>query len=128
MIAQAFNFDISDQLKADLKTWRSRASGIGALGLIAFLFLLCAIADLVTGYPYQAIIFLLAAVALAFAVTVAAEFMGAEYGIGYLIMQASRTLNTEVVLIGTVVIGIESFALDRSLRLATNYITRWTER
>ncbi|MBV9390877.1 MAG: ABC transporter permease [Verrucomicrobia bacterium] len=68
------------------------------------------------------------AIALAFAVTVAAEFMGAEYGIGYLIMQASRTLNTEVVLIGTVVIGIESFALDRSLRLATNYITRWTER
>ena len=35
MIAQAFNFDISDQLRADLKTWRSRASGIGALGLIA---------------------------------------------------------------------------------------------
>ena len=68
------------------------------------------------------------AVALAFAVTVAAEFMGAEYGIGYLIMQASRTLNTEVVLIGTFVIGIEAFVLDRLLQQVTHYITRWTEK
>jgi taurine transport system permease protein len=68
------------------------------------------------------------AIALAFAITVAAEFMGAEYGIGYLIMQASRTLNTEVVLIGTFVIGIEAFVLDQLLRLGTHYITRWTER
>jgi taurine transport system permease protein len=68
------------------------------------------------------------AIALAFAVTVAAEFMGAEYGIGYLIMQASRTLNTEVVLIGTFVIGVESFVIDRLLRSGTNYITRWSER
>jgi hypothetical protein len=35
MTAQAFNFEISEQLRADLRTWRSRASGVGVLGLLA---------------------------------------------------------------------------------------------
>jgi taurine transport system permease protein len=67
-------------------------------------------------------------IALAFAIAVAAEFMGAEYGIGYLIMQASRTLNTEVVLIGTFIIGIEAFVIERFLKLCSDRITRWTEK
>jgi taurine transport system permease protein len=67
-------------------------------------------------------------IALAFAITVAAEFMGAEYGIGYLIMQASRTLNTEVVIIGTLIIGIEAFVLESLLIVCSDYITRWTEK
>jgi len=66
--------------------------------------------------------------ALSFAITVAAEFMGAEYGIGYLIMQASRTLNTEVVIIGTLTIGLEAFLLERILKVCSEYITRWTEK
>jgi len=67
-------------------------------------------------------------IALAFAVTVAVEFMGAKYGIGYLIMQASRTLNTEVVILGTIVIGLEAFLLDRILQAISNRVTRWTEK
>src|ERR1700730_4308472 len=67
-------------------------------------------------------------IALAFAIAVAAEFMGAEYGIGYLIMQASRTLNTEVVLIGTFIIGIEAFVIERLLKICSDYVTRWTEK
>ncbi len=67
-------------------------------------------------------------IALAFAITVAAEFMGAEYSIGYLIMQASRTLNTEVVVIGTFIIGIEASVLERLLKTGSDYITRWTEK
>ena len=67
-------------------------------------------------------------IALAFAITVAAEFMGAEYGIGYLIMQASRTLNTEVVLIGTFIIGIEAFLLEKLVKGSSDYFTRWTEK
>ena len=38
-----------------------------AAATIAVLFVLCALADLVTGYPYQAVLFLLAAGALGFA-------------------------------------------------------------
>lgn len=67
-------------------------------------------------------------IALAFAVTVAVEFMGAKYGIGYLIMQASRTLNTEVVILGTIIIGLEAFIIERLLQLVSKRITRWTEK
>lgn len=66
-------------------------------------------------------------IALSFAVTVAVEFMGAKYGVGYLIMQASRTLNTEVVILGTIIIGIEAFLLERLLKIISSKATKWTE-
>ncbi|WP_308796853.1 ABC transporter permease [Agromyces silvae] len=64
--------------------------------------------------------------ALAFAVVVAAEFQGADVGIGRLIMQASRTLNTPVVLLGTVVIAIMAVLLDVAISRLSAYITRWS--
>jgi ABC-type nitrate/sulfonate/bicarbonate transport system permease component len=64
--------------------------------------------------------------ALAFAVIVAAEFQGADVGIGRLIMQASRTLNTPVVLLGTVVIAIMAVLLDLGISRLSRYITRWS--
>jgi ABC-type nitrate/sulfonate/bicarbonate transport system permease component len=63
--------------------------------------------------------------ALAFAVVVAAEFLGADAGIGRLIMQASRTLNTAVVLLGTVVIAILAVLLDTAISRISGYLTRW---
>jgi len=65
--------------------------------------------------------------ALAFAVIVAAEFLGAEAGVGRLIMQASRTLNTPVVLIGTIVIALEAVAVDRLIKTVSGRVTRWSE-
>ncbi len=47
------------------------------------------------------------AAALARVVVVSAEYLGAQNGIGYLILQASNSLNTSVVLIGTAT-GIEA--------------------
>ena len=66
--------------------------------------------------------------ALAFAVIVAAEMIGAEAGLGRLIMLASRTLDTPVILLGTVVIGIEAYVLDRIVRLVSLRSTRWADR
>lgn len=66
-------------------------------------------------------------IALSFALTVAAEFMGAESGIGALIMLSSRTLNTEVVLLGTIIIGIEAFLLERVTHFVTGLLTAWAE-
>jgi ABC-type nitrate/sulfonate/bicarbonate transport system permease component len=66
--------------------------------------------------------------ALAFAIVVAAEFMGAESGIGALIMLASRTLNTPVVLLGTIIIGLEAFLLERVIRFVSVRLTSWVER
>ncbi|WP_103500709.1 MULTISPECIES: ABC transporter permease [Streptomyces] len=64
--------------------------------------------------------------ALAFAVVVAAEFQGADAGIGRLIMSASRTLNTPVVLLGTIVIAILAVLLDLAISRISAYITRWS--
>lgn len=64
--------------------------------------------------------------ALAFAVVVAAEFQGADAGIGRLIMQASRTLNTGVVLLGTVVIAIMAILLDVLISRISAHLTRWS--
>lgn len=66
--------------------------------------------------------------ALAFAITVAAEFLGAKDGIGTLIMLASRTLNTPVVLLGTIVIGLEAFLMERVIRWFSLRLTTWAER
>lgn len=63
--------------------------------------------------------------ALAFAVIVAAEFLGADAGIGRLIMQASRTLNTPVVLLGTICIAVMAVALDLVISRISAYVTRW---
>lgn len=64
--------------------------------------------------------------ALAFAVIVAAEFLGADAGVGRLIMQASRTLNTAVVLLGTIVIAVMAVLLDVAISRISAYITRWS--
>lgn len=67
------------------------------------------------------------AIATGFGITVACEYMGAQYGVGYLIMQASRTLNTSVVVLGTIIIGLEAFLLERILHFFSKRITRWKE-
>lgn len=67
------------------------------------------------------------AAALAFGVGVAAEFMGAQSGLGFLIMVARRTLNTNTILLGTIIIGLESFLVDQAIRSITRYLCRWSE-
>lgn len=67
------------------------------------------------------------AAALAFGVGVAAEFMGAQSGIGFMIMVARRTLNTNTILIGTLVIGLESYLVDRLIRARARRICRWAD-
>ena len=75
--------------------------------------------SLVSGYRISA--------ALAFALGVSAEFMGAQSGIGVLIMVNRRQLNTDVILLGIIVIGAESFAVDWIIRIFSRYACRWTE-
>ncbi len=67
------------------------------------------------------------AAALAFGLGVAAEFMGAQSGLGYVMMVARRTLNTNTILLGIVLLGIESFLLDKCIRVVGRYLCRWSE-
>jgi taurine transport system permease protein len=63
--------------------------------------------------------------ALSFGLGIAAEFMGAQDGLGYLILLARRTLDTEVMLVAVIGIGILSYACDRLIRVAARRTTRW---
>jgi ABC-type nitrate/sulfonate/bicarbonate transport system permease component len=64
-------------------------------------------------------------VALSFALVIAAEFMGAQSGLGYMIMLARRTLQTDAILVGIIVIGVSSWVADRIVRTIGNFLTRW---
>jgi ABC-type nitrate/sulfonate/bicarbonate transport system permease component len=65
--------------------------------------------------------------ALTWAVIVAAEYLTAQNGIGYILIQASRTLNTPVVLVGTIIVGLLAFLLERIIRLVSSRLTVWVE-
>ncbi len=65
---------------------------------------------------------------LSFALTVAAELMGAQTGLGFLVMVARRSLNTDMILLCLVIIGVEAWAVDRALRLLTDRLTLWSGR
>lgn len=68
------------------------------------------------------------ACALSFTLVVAAEFMGAQAGMGYRILEARRLFNTDVILLGVVLIGLLSAMVDSLIRRITAHITRWSER
>jgi len=67
------------------------------------------------------------AAAIAFGVGVAAEFMGAQSGLGYMMMVARRTLNTDTILVGLLVLGLESFAFDLLVQRVASHVTRWMD-
>ncbi|MBK8024147.1 MAG: ABC transporter permease [Chloroflexi bacterium] len=68
------------------------------------------------------------ALALAFGLTIAAELMGAQSGLGFMIMVARRSLNTQTIFLGILIIGLEATAVDRLLNTITRRLTVWTER
>jgi len=63
--------------------------------------------------------------ALAFALAVAAEFMGAQSGLGFLMMIARRTLQTETILLAVIILGMESAIMDWLLRTLFRRLIRW---
>ncbi len=66
--------------------------------------------------------------ALAFSLVIAAELMGAQTGIGYLIMVARRSLNTPTIFLGIIIIGLEAWIMDTLLGVFTRSVTKWTGR
>ena len=64
----------------------------------------------------------------AFGVGVASEFLGAQGGLGFMVRNARITLSTESVLLGILLIGLESWLLDRGIRALGDRSTRWQDR
>lgn len=59
---------------------------------------------------------------------ITAELIAAPTGLGHLIFMAREWATTDVVMMGIVIIGIVSVILDRGIRMADEYMTRWQER
>ena len=68
------------------------------------------------------------ATALSFTLTVAAEFMGTNFGLGYRILDARRLFNTDVIFLGIVLFGIIASLFDMGNQKIFRYFTRWSER
>lgn len=66
--------------------------------------------------------------AMAFTLVAAAEFMGAQTGIGYLILNARRTLQTDVLYLGIVLFGVLSGIVDGMIRRIARVATSWADR
>jgi len=68
------------------------------------------------------------ALALSFTLVVAAEFMGSQSGLGFLILNAQRQLETGTLFLGVMLFGVMANILDNLTRAVGAYLTRWSER
>jgi taurine transport system permease protein len=59
---------------------------------------------------------------------VAAELVAAEKGIGKMIVTASKFQDTDIVIMGIILIGIIGFGIDILMRKAENYLVPWKGR
>jgi sulfonate transport system permease protein len=56
---------------------------------------------------------------------VGAEFIASSEGVGYMIVFARQLFQTDVVMVGIVIIGLVGLAMDLVVRLAQNRLLRW---
>ena len=68
------------------------------------------------------------AAATGFGLTAAAEYLGAEGGLGYLIRNARTVLQTEAVMLAAILLGLESLLTDLFIRYRTFKRTAWVPR
>ncbi|TYL36877.1 ABC transporter permease [Natronococcus pandeyae] len=66
-------------------------------------------------------------VGLAWITVVAAEMIAGGVGIGYIIFQAYRLLQTDVVAVGMIAIGFLGYVSAAAVHQTGNYLTRWQE-
>lgn len=56
---------------------------------------------------------------------VAAELVAAEKGVGKMIVAASKFQDTDIVLMGIILIGVIGFGIDMMMRWAEKYLVPW---
>jgi taurine transport system permease protein len=59
---------------------------------------------------------------------VAAELVAAEKGAGFMIMVASRFMQTDIVLMGIILIGVIGYSIDMAMRTAERWLVPWKGR
>jgi ABC-type nitrate/sulfonate/bicarbonate transport system permease component len=91
--------------------------GLSRKDLFRFIVLPAAWPDLRAGFRLS--------MALAITLVIVSEFMGARYGLGYLISVSKVTLTTPTILLTTMILGWIGWGLDRAVRLLFDKTTAW---
>ncbi|MCO7124406.1 ABC transporter permease [Sporolactobacillus shoreicorticis] len=65
------------------------------------------------------------AMSIAYATSVAAEMVAADSGIGWMVLDASKYLRSDVIFVGIIIMGITGIVLDKALLLLENVIVFW---
>ena len=65
------------------------------------------------------------AIGVAYTTVVAAEMVAAISGIGWMVLDASRYLRSDIIFVGIIIMGITGILIDRLLRFAENRIIPW---
>jgi len=64
-------------------------------------------------------------IAFTYTTLVAAEMVAATSGVGWMVLDASKFLRSDVIFVGNIVMGVTGIALDRLIRLAEGRIVPW---
>jgi taurine transport system permease protein len=65
------------------------------------------------------------AIGVAYTTLVAAEMVAAVSGIGWLVLDASRFLRSDIIFMGIIIMGITGILLDQLIRLLESYLLPW---
>lgn len=62
---------------------------------------------------------------VAYTTLVSAEMVAANSGIGWMVLDASRYLRSDIIFLGIIIMGITGFFLDKAIQLAEHKIVPW---
>lgn len=64
-------------------------------------------------------------IAFTYTTLVAAEMVAATSGVGWMVLDASKFLRSDVIFVGNIVMGLTGIALDRLIRIAERRVVPW---
>jgi NitT/TauT family transport system permease protein/taurine transport system permease protein len=96
----------------------ARCLGAGSWGVITRVILRAALPQIVTGIRIG--------LGVGWMALVAAELVGANSGLGFLINDARTVLRTDYILVGMLAIGVIGLSLDRAIRFTAQKLMPWS--
>jgi taurine transport system permease protein len=102
---------------SDEKIRTGRAFGANAVQTFWHVILPSALPELITGSRVLA--------GMLFATIIAAEMIAARSGLGWMIMDASQFLRSDVIFVGIFILAILGFSIDRGFRLLERWLVPW---
>ena len=93
------------------------AAGANKLQVFIFVIFPACLPDIFTGTR--------TALGVAYTTLVSAEMVAANSGIGWMVLDASRYLRSDVIFLGIIIMGITGILLDRIIQLLENKIVPW---